>query len=165
VEKKISLKSKTKLFGIQLWMATSLVFLQIFFNSGCGQHRLPVTSQSVRGIWVLDNSSKFWTTTNIDENLLKNVELKLFEDNSFELKNIPSCWELSSTECSNELNSYAGSWRLSEDTNVNYELVLNISNRNQIHAVEVYQNNTDLKLYFVVGDPDSNKTIILMKKK
>jgi hypothetical protein len=90
----------------------------------------------------------------------KEIKLTLFNDKTFELKNMPSCWTSDFKNCAMTTFNYKGTWSTYKREKSTW---LHLSDKSMIYAVPFINRSEKIQIVFGVGDPDSGKEIYLTK--
>ena len=116
------------------------------------------------GEWkITEDSIKFLTAENIccpD----KEIKLTLFNNKTFELKNMPSCWTSDFENCEMTSFNYKGTWSIyKREKSTRLHLNEKDNVQSKTYAVPFIKRTNTIQIVFGVSDPDDGREIYLSK--
>jgi hypothetical protein len=109
------------------------------------------------GVWIVDRSSlEYLRARQYDANVETRLILRL--DGSFDLVNMPDCWDNAFGEAHQTFKSYSGKWDVSRESSQFWQIFL--SGRN----VDLLGQKAPYRLSFIIGDPDSGNSIVFVRQ-
>ena len=114
------------------------------------------------GTWVLGKSSlrSMQSEGGYDASIQPKLILKA--DDTFELVNMPDWWDNGSGKSHKAFQDYSGAWELSKYGNTDFwNVYLRVSSKTR--SANLLGQNPPYRIEFVIGDPDSNVSMIFEK--
>jgi hypothetical protein len=116
------------------------------------------------GIWLLDKSSLQVMQSEGGYDVTDQPKLILKADDTFEMVNMPDWFNNGSGKSHKALLDYSGDWRLSKYGNTGFwNIYLKFSS--QTRSANLLGQNPPYRIEFIIGDPDSNVSMIFENSK
>lgn len=147
-----------------------LGFLLVSLSLAC---RLPTSDQLNRtrkepnkidllGTWVPDRSSLQAMESEGGYDASVQPKLILRADDTFELVNMPDWWDNGFGKSRKRFQDYSGAWGLSKYGNTGFWDV-DLKSASQTRSVNLIGQSPPYRIEFIIGDPDSNVSMIFEK--
>ena len=151
------------------WLKFFVGFLLLSFGLACG---VPIFDQlnytrkepkksDLLGLWVPDKSSLRVMQSEGGYDVSIQPKLILKADDTFELTTMPDWWDDGLGKSHKGFQDYFGSWRLSKYGNTGFwNVYLKMSSTRSVNLIG---QNPPYRIEFIIGDPDSNVSMIFEK--
>jgi hypothetical protein len=126
------------------------------------QTRKEPNKSDLLGTWVLGKSSLRSMQSEGGYDVSNRPKLILKADDTFELVNMPDWWNKGLGKSNKAFQDYSGGWGLSKYGNTGFWTVY-LRFSSQTRSANLLGQNPPYRMEFIIGDPDSNVSMIFEK--